>query len=540
MLKGAFVAGMATLFLPWAINAAAANPAVHLIPEDDGVLAVNSSGIPLWHRYIDLSQPLQVESLPGGDFSINGDIRISSTGRLMPSTADGALQFTEREPAYVWTMPNPVYDTPSGSYSPPVFDSKGNAWTLIQDGAAGKARVMQYVAKKGVWKSIKTLPLVWSTAHLEVDVLGNVTIALITASEDTGWSINAVRYEPDMGWSKPEAIYTEPYTPNAFLNYDVASDKSGNAVIAAENASLGAITLVYSIEAHAWQPYQQAPLPTNFAGEQTNYIALSRSDNGKYLNLVYLARVQSKPKLVQRAYYGSSFDRSTLKFGPAEYLPGSLGIAGDGSSSTENYLDQVKAVVDNSGTATVIWSDGGNVPVQALGVYANRRVGGVWKDASRLSKQHLNMTTDFSSIEVDADGRVAGCTTGGTSQSDGTATTDFVVFKFIPNTGWSTDIPASWARGLTTRTRIAWIGSGKAVGTYMVAPDSDVGYLGLSYSVFDGMQWGESETVTPEVTNAFFQSVASTEKGTTLLEFDPSVDDQTVTKVYASFLIGAQ
>lgn len=504
-----------------------------LIPIGDSVLALDRHGAPVWRRTVDLTLPLQLVRTSPASYIINGKTTIDSRGWLA-NQPDDALSQPEASSDYQWSTPQLIYDTYSGIYSPPVFDKKGNAWTLLDDAVSGKTRVMEYVASKGKWKLVKTLPDIWSSGRLDIDPNGNVTIVLISADQTAGWAINAVRYEPALGWSNPEVIYSEPYVPNAFLNYDLVSDKAGNAVVTAGEMNLGALSIVYSAEQHAWLPAERIPLPENYAGGMVENIALARSPNGKYVQLVYLAGIASAPNSVKLGYYSHSFDRASLSFGAAEALPQSLGTAGDGNESGENYLDQAKTVVANDGAVTVIWNSGGHVPEKLIGVYGSRRVNGTWKNPVRLSKQLMDMTTDFSSVDIDSDGRVAACTTSGNGIDQST----FVVFKYVPDQGWSTDVAASWSySGLQTRSRILWFDGGKLVGTYMVVPqDTSSGYPGFSYSVYQNGTWGSSAVVDPAFRDVFYQSLAASPTGLSLLEFNPADNVSSVTQMRASFL----
>lgn len=533
---------VALLAASWLPSAWAAG--IHLQNQGDGISAVDDRGRTLWRRRIDLLQPIQIDKTADGRFRINGDLVLDARGRIVTDAAGDGKAPVAASASYVWQTPVPTYDTYSGSNTAVVFDQNGNAWTVVDDAVAGKARVMKYVATKGIWKEVKKLPQIFADGRLDVDPLGNVTIVVLSASEADGYQLHAVRYEADGGWSGDTVIYAIPYAPQAMVNYDVVGDKSGNAVVAAGEIFVGGISVVYSSATRSWQPAQPLQLPAHYAGTMVNAIALSRSPNAKRIAVAYVGFTEDPAEAEPvRGIYSNTFDISTLSFGPSEVLPRSKDLLRDGNIGSDNYEDRVSMVIDNDGAESIVWYSNPNIKsLKLLGTYASRRTNGAWANPVKLDPALYNFGQVTASIAVSADGRVGACVTGATGQAH--ADTEFVVFKFIPGVGWSKDVVDRWTGTLETRSRIAWFGSGQAVGAYLVA-DSSLGYQALSSSVFDGSAWGSRFPIPPDQLTTFDQSIATSPKTKMpLLLFNPTGDSDTgdgdiTTKVYATFLEGA-
>lgn len=500
---------------------------IHLEPVGHGVSAYDDLGRMLWHRDLDLLLPLQIEDVPRG-YRINRTVTLDRFGRIedeekpTASTNNGVAAATT---TYTWDIPSPIFTIETPAYVPQAFDNKGNAWTVVAGDTAKKSQVLKYVAKSGVWKPIKELPAVFEYGRLDVDALGNVTIVALSGTPDDGFKLNAVRYEPDVGWSKPVVIFATPYVANAMVNYGVVGDKKGNAVVAAGLDPTGGITVVYSMNARAWQPSAPIPLPVSYIGGNVNNIALSRSPSGKHIALAYIGLVDVPDDTEGHfGFFSNTFDASTLTFLPAESVPKTTDYGDAGIPVADAYEDRVNMVVDNSGNESIVWPSGTSLkPRKLLGTYASQRTSGSWSDPVRLTGTIYPMDNVLSSSAVDADGRVAACATASVVGS--TTLSHFVVFKYLPGQGWSMDDVATWTGTLFSRSRIAWFGTGQAVGTYLGAMTANNGPQTLSYSVFDGNSWGTSAYVPPGDISTFEQSISTDPSGTPLLLFNPVTDD---------------
>lgn len=510
--------------------------AADLFPRIDGdtVSAVNGSGNLLWSRRVPLTQPLYASRNSDGSFLINGSLRLEANGRLSNRSADHDDSAVAT--AYQWTLPTLVNDDPSAFSSPQVVDKSGNAWSIIQDSVTGKAHVMKYVQKKGTWKDMKTLSAVYGTGKLDVDALGNVTVVALSGAQATGYRMTAYRYEPDVGWSSESSIFSETWYAGGMLNYGIVGDKKGDAIVAAGEGKMGAITVVYSYADRAWRMWNPISLPANYAGDMVNGISLARSPNGKYVELTYLAVVSSSGSDdLEFGYYSHKFDTASQAFGSPKVLPGTVGMVGQVTTAVgDNNLDRVKMVVDNNGEVSVVWAASPYLrPKTKLGTYASRKEGGNWQSPVHLSSTRYSVQTDTSSIAVDELGRVAFCTTF----LPATDTQTFDVLKYIPEAGWSEDIVVSWAGTLTTNSRISWFGDGQLVGVYLISADESSGYEALSSSVFDGNSWGTSFPVPPDKLTSFSQSVSSLPGAAALLLFNPATSSSPTSYVNSSVLV---
>lgn len=510
------------------VHAADASGAkVHLEPVGRGVSAYDELGRMLWQRDLDLLLPLQIEDAPGG-YRINGTVTLDRFGRTedeeaKSTSANGGLATAVT--TYTWDIPSPIFTIETPAYVPQAFDNKGNAWTVVAGDTAKKSQVLKYVAKSGVWKPVKELPAIFEYGRLDADALGNVTIVVLSATTTDGYQLNAVRYEPDVGWSKPIVIFSTPYVVNAMVNYGIVSDKNGNAVVAAGLSPGGGVTVVYSISARAWLPSVPLPLPASYVGGMVNRIAVSRSPNRKHIAVAYEGLVEVPDDTEGHyGYFSNTFDTKALTFSPAETVPKTTDFGDADIASADNYEDRVNMVVDNSGNESIVWPSGTSLkPRKLLGTYASQRKSGVWSDPIRLTGVIYPMDNVLSSSAVDADGRVAACATASVVGS--TTLSHFVVFKYLPGQGWSMDDVATWTGTLFSRSRIAWFGTGQAVGTYLGAMTANNGPQTLSYSVFDGSSWGTSAYVPPGDISTFEQSISTDPSGTPLLLFNPVTDD---------------
>lgn len=513
---------------------------MNVVADGETLIARDASGRALWTRRADLPLPLQVRQ-SGGRFFINETLIVDSSGRsLEPSTDVIGSDAVADATAYAWDMPIPIsaYETPS--YVPQAFDAAGNAWTVVAAEKGTKSQVMKYVAKSGAWKSVKQLPGIFEYGRLDTDPLGNVTVVTLQATkDDTGqyqdYELLAVRYESDIGWGKPVVIYSEPYVPNSMVNFEVVGDKHGNAIVAAGDDGAGAITIVYNYASRQWLPAQPLSLPSNFVGGTVNRIALARSPNAQYIAVGYqgLVAVPEDPD-AHIGYFSNAFDITNLAFGAAELVPKSTDLCGTDIPTQDVYENRLNFVIDNSGTQSLVWPSTPNLKSKKLrGTYASQRKSGAWKSPVKLSNQVYPLGIAFSSSAVDVSGRVAACTTQ--SVPGTTSSSQYIVFKYLPDKGWSVDFPASWEGTLFTRSRIAWFGNGQAVGTYLGEVEEANGPQTLTYSVFDGASWAPSAKIPPGGIVTFDQSLATSPSGSPQLLFIP-VDDDYNGIVQATFL----
>lgn len=327
--------------------------------DGDAVIATGAGGRDLWRRHMTHELlPLMIEPQPDGSALVNGQTLIRPDGGIQATAVptDSALSAT----SYTWDTPGIVKNVASVAFVPQLVDKKGNIWTVLDDGEGNSARVMQYVVKKATWKQLAKLPRDFAFGHFDLDPLGNVTLVALLFSTTDGDSLSVVRFEPDTGWVGPTTVYNRPYAPNAMLNFDIAADKLGNAVVVASDEDRGGVSVVYSYAQRAWLPAETIPLPPDHGPGAVRFIALSRSPNAKYLSLAYLGSLPDKTGTLQLAYYSSKFNSNKLAFGSAEQLPGSFAVAGD-NQYVEAGGYQVKMALDNSGNESVVWPSGPNI-----------------------------------------------------------------------------------------------------------------------------------------------------------------------------------
>jgi hypothetical protein len=516
-----------------AANAAPAAPSLRI--DGDTVTAVDASGRAIWKRQVALPLPLQAESLGDGNYRINRSLRLDRFGRRIAAPA--ALPTMTTLSTYTWQEPQLVLDAYSLQFIRPVFDKDGNVWTVVTDYGSSKSRVMKYVTKKQIWKQVRTLPLYFGSGHMDVDAEGNLTIVGMELTADHT-SLNAVRYEPATGWSGPLVIYSTPPIASAYViyNFDVASDDLGNAIVVADEFTLHGISIVYSKALQAWQPLQTVPVPANFFGD-LGELSVTRSPNRRYLELAYIAATEVAPD-TDRAlgYYVSSFDSATLKFDAPVVVPKSIGLAGHVEYGVGAGGGLVKLAVDNGGDATLVWDSGSNVSRAKLGVYGSRREAGVWVKPVRLNAYPVNIEDFWARIDVDNAGRVIAGTVSGISGESGG---QYIVFKYLPGSGWSTDQVAAWSDGGETDSSLTWFGDGQAVCVYFVySSNGDGQFSGSASSIYDGSSWGPITPLPPGDITSTNVELAKSDSGKPILLLIPIGDelDQFFYPVAASFM----
>lgn len=515
-----------------------------LVANGNMVTAIGDGGIKLWTRKVDETLPLQIERRGDGVFAVNGRIYLKPTGQLMqaPDQKSAALTPSESD---IWTSSTPaVPGTTSLFYDPQVTDKQGNVWTVIDDAGAQKARIAKFSQKNKVWKTVKTLPEIFAAGQLDVDPLGNVTVVALQITVDAdgvyqNYELLAIRYEPDAGWSDVSTIYTEPYSNLGILNVGVAGDKNGNAVVVLDNEKQSALSIAFSAAAQSWQPPQQIKLPKGYLGGMVYGICLARSPNWKYLELAYMAPIPISADKYQVTYFDHTWDAKKLAFGGAQTVPSAGVLPIIDSLYGQNTGDRIPMLVDNSATVSVLFTaDSGIKPKTRQGTYAAQRVGGVWGTPAHVSTLPYSLSSDFSGRAVDSSGRVA-VTTFGYDYS--TSNEIFVVIKFLPGQGWSIDNVDKWYGSTITRSRVAWMGSGQAVGVYLYARDEQNpgdGLYQIQSATFDGTKWQTPIAIPPGNIISFSQSLAAKEGSNLNLLFNPTTADSVVSTVTSTFYMG--
>jgi hypothetical protein len=425
-----------------------------------------------------------------------------SRGAEVASSADAAM----------WEALVEIFDR-AWFFSPPLFDSHGNAWVFLSDGVA--LRVVRSNGRDGTWQPPATLIEEANEIFgLEATIDPQDRITLVFRGLGVQpYELLTMRYTPGSGWSEPQVVFS---STQFFQAIEVAADAQGNVVVVFDlNEPLfnpGLWTLVFDASAGTWGEASRITAANTEAYVPT----VVRNRSGNAIALIYILFDTAGHGL-----YAHRLDSSTKAWGPARFLPGSRPAIFSLATPASRY----PATVDDDGNVAVFWATRRNA------VYASRQQEGAWQLAHRLllGGPYLVDLENF----ADAETSELGTTWGALTRFEGDANRLYV-FRYLSSAGWqAAENPYTYSPNLsTTRARIAPYRGDRAVATFYADQDGEGQITSLLY---DGTSWASNLLDIPGDFFAFFQETA-TDDGEVLLVFEPGTYEGEVPGIAATWL----
>lgn len=428
--------------------------------------------------------PAVVSQGSEGTIWLADDSLVDATGRIL---ARGSLfpdQARNRSPqVWEWSPLTVINGGPYYLESGPVLDDQGNALVLLSTGSGGTQDhlwLTRSVGNSGVWTTPELVVVDTNGyAVLAADAQGRLTV--IYRRLASGYALRAVRYTPGGGWSAPVTVYSSTYF---FQHIEAQADADGNVLVLFDRETTSFRPEIWAIRydsaGGSWESEPQRLSLSNVAA----YVPrLASNEAGDAVFAVYLLDLG-----LTRALMAHRFNPATQSWGPPIRLPGTTlagtYLAGPGS--------RLVAVVDDSGTATVVWSA---FTADYQAIYASRFEGGRWRRPIRL----LPWSNYLLDLENFGDAATQEAQVIGVSSRQESLNSKVFAWRY-DGANWHTDTAYAYsANSAQTRVRVAWYGSDQAVVTF-----SDLSLPRLQSVAYDGANWGGPSNV-PGDTYSFFQ-----------------------------------
>jgi len=490
---GVVALGLVLLAVPFA---AAEEP--RLVAAGDGVSALLPDGRVAWRVSLPHGVTPETPVWQGATVLLGSGARLDRFGGLLERicSAEPAAAPPGARPHRVPRWDEPAEITappPSGSsdaHRPPFFDSRGNAWVVLTSIKSGKysLKARRSDGHDGTWGPLETLSDTTKYVagpEAAIDHQDNITIAFRDIS--SGYRLYAIRYQPETGWGGLQQIYASSFY---FQAIEAGADDAGNVVVLFDRESSGKDT-VWSITYHAatgtWGTAQQV----SPAGYSLLLPTLLRNRAGDAIYLVYLVTSGGSPGL-----YAQRWDRQTLSWGQAEFLPGSE-VAG---YSLAGPASRFPGTVDAQGNVTVFWENAYPGPYAP---YASRCQDGTWQEAVQLLDFGKSVDVEnFAGADVASTGDVFAVVT-----RFETGPNRMYAFRYDAEEGWQpAENPYTSTLSIATRVRVDFYQSEKAVATVLGQQDS---VRQLTSLLHDGTAWLPDLVDIPGVEDAYYSDLAS-------------------------------
>lgn len=446
------------------------------------------SAVPLWQRC-------------GNDGIVLSDgTAIDEFGTVLARSCDTRGAFARGGDTYGRTCPHwsdlaEIAPAPSSGQSnqhnAPFFDSRGNAWVVLvhKDGSDYYLQVRRSNGHDGTWQPVETI--CDSTNYVSgpegaIDPNDNITVVFRDIAG--GYKLYSMRYEPGVGWTGPNLVYS---TPDFFQAIEAGVDHGGNAVAVFDPRDTVWST-IYDAATGTWGPAHQVSPP----GYSTMLPTVVHNRAGTAVYLIYLVRSGGP-----RGLYAHRFDSTTKTWGPAEFLPGSDTASFSGAGPASRY----PAAADRFDEATVFWQS------STQGVYASRTAAGVWQPAYELLPPgpHGTDLVNFADAGASEFGDAFGVITRYESGPN-----RFYAFRYRVGSGWDEpDNPYTSGMNISTRARINFYRGAHAVATLYGLDDGNDQLISLLYN---GVSWLPGLLDVPQEWPAFFQEIED-DRGESLL-----------------------
>ncbi len=470
------------------------------------VLAADVAGNVIWKvRLADSAVPVWERGV-GDAVVLDNGTAVDRFGRVLarlhgPRIGHGGRESGRGDTCPYWSALAQV-TPPSGSgesncHTVPLFDSQGNACVINTHLLSGdyELQIRRSNGHDGTWGPLETISDTTnyvSGPEGAIDLDDNITIVFRDISG--GYKLYAMRYEPGVGWSGPNLVYS---TSTFFQAIEIGADYEGN-VAAVFDPADAVWSAVYDASSGTWN----APEQISPAGCEILLPTVVQNRAGDGLYVIYLVRGGGPTGL-----YAHRFDTTTKAWGPAVLLPGSESAGFMFAGPMSRY----PATVDPFGDATVFWQTAYPGP---YGVYASRTQAGVWQTAHELLPPGSDDTDieNFSHAESSEFGDAFGTITRYESGS-----VHFYAFRYRAGSGWDEpDNPYTYPFNITTRSRIAPYRGAHSVAT-LFAPQG--GTPQITSMLYDRSTWSSDLLDIPEDWPAFMQEIKA-DRGEPLLVFE--------------------
>jgi hypothetical protein len=388
-----------------------------------------------------------------------------------------------------------------GPIAGPIFDSLGNAWVVISDSTNLVAIESNGVS--GTWQTPHIIgPALQGstdTVGLAVDQAGGFYVTYSPGlTGGNSYPLMWTKYTPAGGWQAAAQIYDSP----VFFTETFAEIDSAGRLVVVFNPGYGISSIATNPSQSAWGAVQTISPSTDLP----ILPSVAANQSGTQLALVYLLQ----ENIIQKGLRFTFFNSTTGEWNASKPVPNSSNVTFTGYSTEDAY----PIAVDDSGNITLAaelfvgWSDQGiSKPSRQYSVGGFRYENGTWSMQELIAPSYSIPNLDNAgSIALNANGAVL----ISAPLSNGGEGVNITVFRYMPGTGWDTEIAASYDTSGASRCKVAWFEGTEAVVVYNAAGP-------LLAALYANGVWGSGPTIPGNFMNIDFPALAGAPTGEDLL-----------------------